>query len=343
MELKDRTFKDNKTGQTIKIVDSFKNIAVTSGGDRIDANRLLDVNHYTEELDPDRFLKNESTYNAFSEAIKSIDLNNIPDDDSVHDVQVGSVDPAFQPPTNESAVIQYDEEVEREQLAKKYGLDMDKGAVNQQQAQFDEILNGGDSGEKIPVVQKGNVRQEPKNTEKEFVQPNYTDVKPKPQPTIEDPIITMFKNVKRKENFTLSIEIDDKIPRLDFIEMMEDSYETSIIEFLADDMLGKMLSDPKVLRNKIIQEITDLVYPDGKPVEEVEEAIEEEDVPEDVQGTDQEVVVEEVIEGTDGSDEPEEVVVEDEDISETGKEVVEKEENEIVEEAKEKEIEENDK
>jgi hypothetical protein len=53
------------------------------------------------------------------------------------------------------------------------------------------------------------------------------------QPPVEDPIITMFKNCKRNKDFKISLDIEDKIPRPDFIEMMEDSYTTSIIEFLA--------------------------------------------------------------------------------------------------------------
>jgi len=278
MELKDRTFTENKTGRKITIVDSFKDVAVTSSGDRVSVSRLFDANHYTEELDPNRFMQNESTHNAFASIIKGIDLTNVPDDDTVHDVQMHNVDSQYQPNTTESAVVQYDEEYEKQLLAEKYGASMDNNAMNKQQAAFDKLLNGDDGGEDIPVVQRGNQQPKPKKKKEEFKQPDYTDVRPQPQPKPEDPIITMFKNVKRKENFTLSIEIEDKIPRLDFIEMMEDSYDTSIIEFLADDMLKKMLSDPKILRNKIIEEITDRVYPDGRPEPEIEEVEDKDEV-----------------------------------------------------------------
>jgi len=74
----------------------------------------------------------------------------------------------------------------------------------------------------------------------------------------------MFKNVKRKEDFSIDIKVEDKIPRLDFIEMMEDSYEISIIEFLADELTKKLFEDPNLIRQKIIDEIKERVYP--KPV-----------------------------------------------------------------------------
>jgi len=85
-----------------------------------------------------------------------------------------------------------------------------------------------------------------------------------------DPITQMFKNVKRNTNFNLNIKITGKIPRLDFIEMMEDSYDVSIIEFLADEFTRNILNDPSVIRNKVISEIKSMIEKnsDNKSVDE---------------------------------------------------------------------------
>jgi hypothetical protein len=69
----------------------------------------------------------------------------------------------------------------------------------------------------------------------------------------------MFKNVKRNTNFNLNFKITGKIPRLDFIEMMEDSYDVSIIEFLADEFTRNILNDPSAIRDKVIAEIKSMI------------------------------------------------------------------------------------
>ena len=76
---------------------------------------------------------------------------------------------------------------------------------------------------------------------------------------VQDPVIGMFKNVKRNTEFKINLKVDGKIPRLDFIEMMEDSYEVSIIEYLADEFTNNLLKDPSIIRNKIINEIKSLI------------------------------------------------------------------------------------
>ena len=70
----------------------------------------------------------------------------------------------------------------------------------------------------------------------------------------------MFKNVKRNVEFKINLEFSNKIPRLDFIEMMEDSYQTSIIEFLADEFTNKIIQNPELIRNTIMDKIKHLVY-----------------------------------------------------------------------------------
>jgi hypothetical protein len=70
----------------------------------------------------------------------------------------------------------------------------------------------------------------------------------------------MFKNVKRIKEFSISLEIKNKIPRPDFIEMMEDSYNTSIIDFLAAEFTDNILKNPHLIEDMIKQKIKEVVY-----------------------------------------------------------------------------------
>ena len=187
----------------------------------------------------------------------------------------------FNPATNESAVMMYDPEDEKAELARKYGASLDTSAVNRQNQAFSKLL-GEDDGEVIQVD-----ADKPKS----IAQP-----KPKPieQPTevvqrfnVEDPIITMFRNAKRNVDFSINLKVEGKIPRLDFIEMMEDSYNISMIEFLADEFTNDLLENPNKLKMMVIQEIKNKVYPNSKnevttQVEVVENQVEEEVIEEKV-------------------------------------------------------------
>jgi hypothetical protein len=70
--------------------------------------------------------------------------------------------------------------------------------------------------------------------------------------------------VKRIVEFNISLDIKNKIPRLDFIEMMEDSYETSIIDFLSEEFTNELLKNPDTIKDMIKSKINTLVYGEDK-------------------------------------------------------------------------------
>ncbi len=73
---------------------------------------------------------------------------------------------------------------------------------------------------------------------------------------IEDPRFLMFKNQKKNTPFKISIDIDKMIPRLDYIEIMEDSYEDiSIVEYLADEFTNELLQNPEIIKDIIVTEL----------------------------------------------------------------------------------------
>lgn len=253
MSLLNKSFKNNQTGEVVKIIDSYQNIAITDNKERIDTSRLLDNKYFTEYIDPKSFFQDNNTYNLFAEKIKNVDMSKIPEDDSSVDgssVIIPSND-GFSPSTNESAVVMYDPEDEKAELIRKYGA-TDTSALTKQNQAFSKIL-----GEDDDVVQVNADRQ----PSTQLTINSVSQVQVSQKVNFEDPIITMFKNAKKNIDFSIDLKVEGKIPRIDFIEMMEDSYEISIIEFLADEFTNDLLKNPTKLKLKIISELRKKVYP----------------------------------------------------------------------------------
>lgn len=263
MNLAKRKFKNNLTGEVVEVLDSFEDIAVLENMTRVSVKQLTNTSLFTEVastsvpnsprlnedvIDPTTFFSSQNAYNALAEKIKNIPTDKLPQDDPINEVVSVSADRDFGPVSNESAVVMVSEEDEKAALAAKYGI------VNPQYQQ---------PVQEEPVTRVEVNRQQQEEFNREYVQPVQREV--------EDPIIRMFKGVKRNVDFNISLDIINKIPRLDFIEMMEDSYETSIIDFLADEFTNNLLDNPKVIRDMIKNKIHIMVY--GEAVKEVNSQI----------------------------------------------------------------------
>lgn len=287
INLSGRYFKNNLTGEVVKVLDSFEDIAILEDKSRVDARHLVNPGLFTEvssqpiqtfnesifnpieveEVKPENFFSNQSAYNSLAEKIKNIPQDLIKDDPNAGQAFVRIEDPDGNPttaafdnavrvPTNESAVIQVNPEDERAALAAKYGVVNPNESINKQNEAFAKIL-GEDDTEEVQVIQVN--RDEVPGLNNEVGKQNWNNQQVQ-QPVVEDPIIRMFKGVKRSLDFNVSIDIDNKIPRVDFIEMMEDSYETSIIDFLADEFTNNIVSNPQMIKEMIKSKINEVVY-----------------------------------------------------------------------------------
>lgn len=267
MSLNNRTFKDNRTGEILKVVDSFENIAYLENKTKIDSRRLLDTNYFTEQVDPKSFFNNQNAYDSLFEKIKTIPADRIPDENGEIMPKV-SIDNTYRPPAeDESAVIYGSIDDEREELAKKYGTVLDTQSISKQNEAFTKIL-GEDSEEAnelpsmpeslpmAPITFEDEVQRV--NVDREM--PSIKSAEAKASEAVVDPIVIMFKGVKRSVEFNLDLKLENKIPRLEFIELMEDSYEKSIIDFLADEFTNELLKNPKALKERISNKIREMVY-----------------------------------------------------------------------------------
>ena len=265
MSIANKLFKNNNTGELIKVIDSFENIAILENKQKIDVRTLMDPNQYTEQIDPNNFFNNQGAYNILADKIKNIPTHLIKDENDNININA-DINNDFYPNSNESAIVMTTEEDEKAELARKYGASIDNtNTLKRQNDAFAKIL--GDTDE-LPEVQEFNqVNVNIPEVEVQRVEVQREDIKENTRQqtnvnnqVADDPIITMFKKTKRNVEFKVNFDFNDKIPRLDFIEMMEDSYETSMIDFLADEFTNKILKDPSIIRETIKSKIKQLVY-----------------------------------------------------------------------------------
>lgn len=253
MNLANKTYKNNTTGEVIKIIDSFGDIAVLENKNKVNVTDLMDTSKYTEQIDPSSFFNNQSAYDGLVEKIKTLPTDNMIDE-SVSQSFGGD---EFKPTMSESAIIQTTEEDEIAELARKYGVN--QGNTNEVESQndaFNKILNP-EKPEIKPKRQNQLGDNEPTNTSLDERRGEIIYEEPK---VADNPILVMFKSAKKNVDMDIKIESDVKIPRLDFIEMMEDSYDVSIIDFLSEEITNQLLEDTESIKEKVKLRIKEMVY-----------------------------------------------------------------------------------
>ena len=253
MNLANKTFKNIKTGEVIKVIDSFEDIAILENKKKMSVTELINSNLFTEEIDPNNFFNNQSSYNILADKIKNIPTDMIKDEDGVTPISTNIYDDNFKPLTNESAIIYSSEEDEKEELIRKYSLkEGSTQQVNRQNEVFQKILEED---------RQPDLKSEPVKFESPV------------QMQAEDPIISMFKRAKKIVEFNVSINIENKIPRLDFIEMMQDSYDISMIDFLAEEFTKEILQNPEFIQQQIKNKITEMVYGESKVDSQITDSV----------------------------------------------------------------------
>jgi hypothetical protein len=266
MSLANKSFKNNLTGEVVTVIDSFENIAILENKQKLNVSQLMNPALYTEEIDPMSFFNNQGAYNILAEKIKSIPQDQIGDDNGEISVTgVNRIDVPRGIDQEESLITMSSEEDEKAALAAKYGIvSPPVESLQRQNEAFAKILGEESEGE-LPRVQYQQTIQEEVVQRVEVNREEKVEyVQPVQRVEVEDPIIKMFKGVKRIVEFNINLDIKNKIPRLDFIEMMEDSYETSIIDFLADEFTNELLKNPATIKDMIKSKINTLVYGEDK-------------------------------------------------------------------------------
>lgn len=262
-----KKFTDLLTGKVVQVTDQFEDIAILDGKQRIKLQKLMDGNLYDEYIDPMNFFRNESLVTAFAEKIRQ--LPNETPKTGVMESQRQLLNTYGQysdykttPEDIGPAVLPYDPEIERQELIEKARKMFGETPINEgtrQLEQFKTILGDDDLNIDETIVSDDNNEIEEKPINRNYMTQPINQIQQTPPVVVSqqsmDPIIQMFRNVKRNQDFNIKFEINNKIPRLDFIEMMEDSYNTSIIDFLSEEFTNQILLNPQIIKNKIKDQI----------------------------------------------------------------------------------------
>lgn len=253
-----KKFKDLSNNRIVEVTDQFEDIIILDHKNKIKMNQLLDKRMFEEFVDPNSFFRNESLLNSFAQQIKQLPLDNW--DNRIPAEDMGYNQNDLNPSIPESAVLPYDPELEKQELLRKaqtmYKANDTNSLIKKQMESLKGII--GDEEENITMLEDQPIPPQ-ENSQQLGNKIIKEEIKTAPK---MDPILEMFKNVKRNTNFKIDFTVENKIPRIDFIEMMEDSYNTSIIDFLAQEFTDQILSNPNLIKDKIKGKLTDLVYPD---------------------------------------------------------------------------------
>jgi len=264
--IKNKKFIDLSNGKVFEVIDHFEDIAILDNKSKVKVGKLLDKNFYDEYIDPNSFFKNDRLVSAFTEKIRQLpseeNRKEKYDDFLNENFKVeGAMSQNKNSLYDDSAIIPYDPEQEKQELLEK----AKQMYRSQKTTNIDNFRHLLDEDTEIESASYENSAPKIEPYREQIITPPQNTERPIPQhqihqPQALDPIIGMFKNVKRNNDFNLSFSINQKIPRLDFIEMMEDSYNTSIIDFLAEEFTNLLLLNPELIKNKISDEIRNLVY-----------------------------------------------------------------------------------
>lgn len=268
---------DLRTNQKIRVTDIYKNVAITSLKEKISTQDLMNKNLYipagstiresnsnrptvpvfnSDVVDPNKFFNSDPSNNPFVDQIRSLSLENIHDDSDVPVMRQNNNTIPYQPSVSESAVVITSQEDEIEELKRKYGATSIDDSVTRQREYFSRFE---DNQSEVIVNEHTQINDTQANQNASV--PNTAHYQQDvPIPKIqEDPVAPLFKNIKKTLDFSIEIKIEGKIPRLDFIEMMEDSYDVSIIDYLSNEFTKNLIDDPSKIKDKISLKIKEMI------------------------------------------------------------------------------------
>ena len=277
MSFKNKTFKEIKTGNIINIIDSYENIAISDDRRKFKTNDLTNPSYFEEvvgfnfspinesfkpilgedTVDPTLFFENQSNYDNLFNKIKEMPIDNIRDDDNGVVIKGDQIPYSLQQNVNAPRMSQPDqvlyetsEDDAKSELLRKYSnqYDMSNALVQKQNEALERILDPNKPEIEVDLDDDSNIGMNSSTPERIYREPIQKLV-------VESPVVVLFKSAKRSVDLDLSVKINNKIPRLDFIEMMEDSYEESIIDWLSNSIANEIISDISDIKKQISDKI----------------------------------------------------------------------------------------
>jgi len=71
---------------------------------------------------------------------------------------------------------------------------------------------------------------------------------------------SFIQQLKRTNKVKLKIEVEEKIPKADFIRMMDENFDGGVLNYLVTDVVNKLIKNPSLLEKHVRAALEDIVY-----------------------------------------------------------------------------------
>lgn len=76
----------------------------------------------------------------------------------------------------------------------------------------------------------------------------------------QNPANSFLHQLKKNHKVTLNLEIDENIPKPDFIKMMDENFNNGVLDQLVTEIVDKYLRNPMILERAVKQKLEEIVY-----------------------------------------------------------------------------------
>lgn len=283
IDLIGRSFKNGR-GEILTVIDVDSDIAILADDQRISINRLLDDKHYrpagrvtvpitskanenasfNSDQAPDIFGNSNNRYgNLLNQIRNQVDKNPFGmESGSDHSltsfrmveptVELGNTEMSFN--NDENSI----EEAKRRMIENQKRL---RESIEKQSQSVSKYLDDEAVQPNLPTYEEADrtvslVEYDNNNRQVESANINESSFLRK-----DNPAYQMFRNVKRSVPFKMNLELSKLLPKKEFIQMWEESYEISMIEYLAEEFLRELLNNPENLKIQIISKMNEQIFP----------------------------------------------------------------------------------
>ena len=206
---------------------------------------------YTEVIDPVSFFNDDSNIELYANQLSKIDTNQIKENNQQSEPIIKRVD-EIDISNNDVKQKMIDEFLEKQKLKEqelsKYKVD---GSVSNDAPQ----TNNPNYPEFDP-----NIKRDRKVSDDYYKQELY---KQPPEITekddIEDESFKFFKGFKKNHKITIELKFDEYIADPEFLKLMKDNFEADVIKYYTKNILRNITNDPKMVEEKIYNQINDII------------------------------------------------------------------------------------
>lgn len=274
-----KTYVDNLGGKH-KVIKVDGNIAFMEDGNRIAVERLLDTVYFREQnqtfsvnenlKQSSNILDSTNRYNyLFNDLTKS--LNNVNIDTMNYSDSSPKIVMDNNVVENRNAKQNYNEQIAQSQIVdENEAANIRKALLERTIREQNELDSRMKNQNNIlsSYIDDEDLTNMPKNTYQikndidtqnpHFgVQNTNNEITRYIEPKI-DPTKTVFSGLKKTDKFNISIKIEEMIPSKTFIKMWSESSDISLVDYLADEMYNKLMGNPHVIKEQIIEKLNAL-------------------------------------------------------------------------------------